>query len=54
LEVYKGAFELQQAVFEVSKCGYLSKLQFDEFRARLTGIGRQLGSMINQHESFCY
>jgi four helix bundle protein len=115
LEVYKSAFDLQQAVFEVSKkwprnedysltdqirrssrsvganlaeawakrrypahflskltdsdgelqetlhwlftanqCGYLPKLQFDEFRAKLTGIGRQLGSMINQHASFCY
>ena len=115
LEVYKGAFDLQQAIFEASKtwprnedysltdqirrssrsvganlaeawakrrypahflskltdsdgelqetlhwlftanqCGYLPKLQFDEFRAKLTGIGRQLGSMINQHASFCY
>ena len=115
LEVYKGAFDLQQAIFEVSKkwprnedysltdqirrssrsvganlaeawakrrypahflskltdsdgelqetlhwlltahqSGYLPKLQFDEFRGKLAGIGRQLGSMINQYESFCF
>lgn len=115
LEVYKSAFDLQQAIFEVSKkwprnedysltdqirrssrsvganlaeawaqrrypahflskltdsdgelqetlhwlftanqCAYLPKVQFDEFCAKLAGIGRQLGSMINQHESFCF
>jgi len=41
LEVYKSGCVLQQAIFDISKCGYLSKLQFDEFRAKLTGIGRQ-------------
>ena len=47
LEVYKCTIDLQQAIF-------LARLQFDEFRAKLTGIGRQLGSMINRHASFCY
>lgn len=49
--------ELQETLhwlFTAHQCGYLPKLQFDEFRAKLTGIGRQLGSMINQHESFCF
>jgi four helix bundle protein len=49
--------ELQETLhwlFTANQCGYLPKLQFDEFRAKLTGIGRQLGSMINQHASFCY
>jgi four helix bundle protein len=115
LEVYKSAFDLQQAIFEVSRkwprnedysltdqirrssrsiganlaeswakrrypahflskltdsdgelqetlhwlltahqSGYLAKLQLDEFCGKLASIGRQLGSMINRHESFCF
>ena len=49
--------ELQETLhwlLTANQCGYLPKLQFDEFRATLTGIGHQLGSMINRHESFCY
>ncbi len=115
LEVYRRAFDLQQAIFEISKkwprnedysltdqirrssrsvganlaeawakrrypahflskltdsdgelqealhwlltahpCGYLSEPQFSDFQERLRAVGRQLGSMINRHQSFCY
>jgi len=49
--------ELQETLhwlFTANQCGYLPKVQFDECRSKLTSIGCQLGSMINQHESFCY
>ena len=49
--------ELQETLhwlFTAHECGYLSKLQLDELQAKLAGTGRQLGSMINRHESFCY
>ena len=115
LEVYKSAFELQQAIFEISKkwprnedysltdqirrssrsiganlaeawakrrypahflskltdsdgelqealhwlltayrCGYLSEPQFSDFQERLAAVGRQLGTMINRYQSFCF
>jgi hypothetical protein len=38
LKVYRSAFELQQEIFEVTKC---------------MEIGRMLGSMMNKPESFC-
>src|ERR1017187_5403358 len=49
--------ELQETLhwlLTAHQSGYLPKLQFDEFRGKLAGIGRQLGSMINQYESFCF
>jgi four helix bundle protein len=49
--------ELQETLhwlFTAHDCGYLPKLEFEELQTKLAGTGRQLGSMINQHESFCY
>ena len=35
-------------------CGYLQSTAFEELSSKAANIGRQLGSMINHHESFCY
>ena len=35
-------------------CGYLSQEAISSLREQAQTIGRQLGSMINKHESFCY
>jgi four helix bundle protein len=49
--------ELQETLhwlFTAQQCGYVTNLQFDELHAQLTSTGRQLGSMINQHQAFCF
>lgn len=35
-------------------CGYLSIDELTNLREQAESIGRQLGTMINKHESFCY
>ena len=35
-------------------CGYVSLEEINTLRIQADSIGRQLGSMINKHESFCY
>jgi len=34
--------------------GYLAGPRFQELETQLISVGRQLGSMINRHESFCF
>ena len=35
-------------------CGYLLAEKFDALDSAAQSVGKQLGSMINQHESFCF
>lgn len=35
-------------------CGYLKEAQCADLEALAESTGKQLGSMINQHESFCF
>jgi four helix bundle protein len=35
-------------------CGYLAPGKVTELREQADSIGRQLGTMINKHESFCF
>lgn len=35
-------------------CGYLSELEAQRFVDQITVIGKQLGTMINKHETFCF
>jgi len=36
------------------ECGYIAKDEHEEFTNQVERMGRQLGSMINRHESFCF
>ena len=49
--------ELQETLHwlrSAKSCTYLNEAQTEELSQLATKIGRQLGSMINRHESFCY
>jgi four helix bundle protein len=49
--------ELQETLhwLESSKaCGYVAPNEADELVQLASHVGRQLGSMINRHESFCF
>ena len=49
--------ELQETLhwLETAKeCGYVSIDEADELVQLASQVGRQLGSMINRHESFCF
>lgn len=35
-------------------CGYMMRGQYDELKVLAESTGKQVGSMINQHESFCF
>ena len=35
-------------------CGYLTAADYDTLSADLAQLGRQLGMMMNKHESFCF
>lgn len=35
-------------------CGYMMQGQYDDLKVLAENTGKQLGSMINQHESFCF
>jgi four helix bundle protein len=35
-------------------CGYLTTNEVGNLKEQAESVGRQLGSMINKHESFCY
>ncbi len=49
--------ELQETLHwldSAEACGYLPKEDSDLLRELTTRTGRQLGSMINRHETFCF
>jgi hypothetical protein len=49
--------ELQETLHwlnTASACGYLSAADYDRLGEMSASIGRRLGSMISQHESFCH
>lgn len=49
--------ELQETVHWLASaeaCGYLSPEESKELQGQALILGRQLGSMINRHESFCF
>ena len=49
--------ELQETSHWLSSaeaCDYLSVKQSEDLQNRAAFVGRQLGSMINRHESFCF
>lgn len=49
--------ELQETLHwldTAKSCGYITDKDFDSFNASAQSIGKQIGSMINQHESFCF
>ncbi len=49
--------ELQETLHWLSAteaCGYLNATQSAELRGQAMAVGRQLGSMINRYESFCF
>lgn len=49
--------ELQETLHWLSSaeaCEYLGAKQSEDLLSRASVVGRQLGSMINRHESFCF
>ena len=49
--------ELQETLHWIASaeaCGYLGSEQFQNLQNQAETIGRQLGSMINRYESFCF
>jgi len=49
--------ELQETLhwlFSAEACGYMTPENMEELQIHVATIGRQLGSMINKHKSFCF
>ena len=49
--------ELQETLHWLSTaeaCEYIGRKQSEDLQSRTSIVGRQLGSMINKHESFCF
>ena len=48
--------ELQETIHWLDSalaCGYLAQPDYNDLTAKITSIGKMLGNMINQYESFC-
>lgn len=57
LVAYASESELQETLHWLASaegCGYITSEKSKELQAQAITIGRQLGSMINKHESFCF